>query len=216
KLIPNGIDLEKFQCKSNPKNIRDYFDLPHDCNILLSVGREQIYKNYHYGIKAIEILEHQDYNLFVKTHYIIIGKDVTKHKDTINTRGLSSQIHLLETLPQDMLVDCYQTSDIFLQTSIIESFGLVSIEAFACGLPVIATDVPGNNDVVNDNVGFCVDIKDPQKMTEKIEYLLNNREILKQLRKNGIKEVQQYRWNKIIDQYKRLYDELTQVRQTLQ
>ncbi len=208
KLIPNGLDLERFKYKENPKDIRSYFNLPQSSKILLSVGREQIYKNYKYGIKAFEILKEINVDIFNQTHYIIIGKDVIKHQDYINRHNLGSHIHLLETLPQEYLVDCYQTSDIFLQTSIIESFGLVSIEAFSCGLPVIATDVPGNNDVVNDKVGFCVNLNNPKAMSEKIKYLLTNKSVLNQLSKNGVIEAQQYNWNAVIQQYKKLYDNL--------
>ena len=204
--IPNGFDQSKYitpiKC-----NIREAYNLPLDSTVLLSVGRKNIVKNYNYSIKAIKHLETLcEENIWDKLYYVIIGKDVKSYESMVREFELTNKIILSDPVINQVLIDYYRTSDMLLNPSLIESFGLINVEAMAAGIPVIATNVPGNRDVVSNKAGFLVDVDHPEEMAEKIYFLLKNPDERKNLSQTAIIESRKYHWDKITDKYIEVYE----------
>lgn len=100
--------------------------------------------------------------------------------------------------------------DIYVQSSLSESFGLALAEAMAIGLPVIATKVGGMPEIVENGVnGLLVDKKNSQQLSETIKKLINNNELRKKMSENNIKKIKEgFSLDKMVKETERLYDKL--------
>jgi glycosyltransferase involved in cell wall biosynthesis len=216
--IPNGVDLKRFQASS--QNIRKILNLPADMKIVLVVGRYDIKKGFEYLIRAIpEVIKKQS-----NVKFLFIGKDlnilrpliqkllinpyiIVLEQQTFNQK--ESSIINLDKIPNDILLSAYKSSDVFVSPSLIEGFALVIIEAMASGLPIVATNVSGNEDaIINGKNGILVPSRNPKELAAKIIEILQNNEMQKHLAKNAIEMSSNYDWkiitNKYLAQYKRL------------
>ena len=105
----------------------------------------------------------------------------------------------------------YKNSDIYISSSLSESFSLTILEAMAMGLPVIATDTVGSRGLIDDKInGFIVPINDPEIMAEKILYLTNDYSLQKKLGKQARSKakMKQYSWNDIALKHLSVYKQL--------
>ena len=90
-----------------------------------------------------------------------------------------------------------------------ESFGMVALEAMACGTPVIASEVGGLAYLVRDGeTGFTIPDQEPEALTEKMTWLLNDRELHSTMSARAVEYAQDYAWEKIARQIVDLYEEL--------
>ena len=111
------------------------------------------------------------------------------------------------------MIDLYYQADIFLLTpitindSIFEGFGLVYLEAGACGKPVIGTHDCGAEDAIVDGVtGLLVPQKNIKKTTEAVLKLLDDPNFAKKLGENGKKRARQMSWDNVIKKYIKVYE----------
>ncbi|GAH51259.1 unnamed protein product, partial [marine sediment metagenome] len=88
-------------------------------------------------------------NIYSGIKCIIIGSNVNNLKSSIHQLGLDNIVILLEPMSNDTLVDFYLAADMFVSTSLMESFGIVILEAMAAGLPIIVTDIAGSRDIIS-------------------------------------------------------------------
>ena len=149
-----------------------------------------------------------------------IGQGVNKLKDKINSFDLSDKIILIDTsdnfeineseYPSSKIIDFLLISDIFVFPSVLESFGVVIIEAMAAGLPLLANDVPGSRDLISNNkTGFLSKkIDDTSTFIKNINLLIKNKKIAKEMRANSIREAKKYDWKKISLKYLNLYNKI--------
>ncbi|OGO41834.1 MAG: hypothetical protein A2Z04_04645 [Chloroflexi bacterium RBG_16_57_9] len=87
-----------------------------------------------------------------------------------------------------------------------ESFGMVAVEAMACGTPVIASDVGGLSYIVEDGVtGYLMPDKDPWCLADRLEHLLSDIELRRAMGRQAIQAAQQYAWPRIADAVEALY-----------
>ena len=201
--ISNGIHIKKF--KLNESNyLRKMFEIDKNKKIVLSVGRNHIKKGYDYGIRAIAELVNN--NWYKDLVYIIIGRTVSEHQKLIEELGVAQYVILLEEVTQDEIVKCYKSADIFFSPSIVEGLSLVSIEGMAAGLPLVVTNVPGNEDIVKENnCGLIVESKKPNSMAEGLKKLLLDDDLRKKLSSIALTRASEYDWLEIAKQYERLY-----------
>lgn len=160
--IPFGIDLDKF----NPDGVEDarrYFNIPNDHTVLM-FRAEGEFKGVPYILKALEQL-HVDQPLTLLT--VGMKGVVDRFRDRFNI------IDLGWTNDDDLLVNAFKASDVFLMPSTAETFGVMAIEAMACGKPVICfegTALPGIVDAPNS--GLSVPMKDAKSLSEAIARLV--------------------------------------------
>ncbi|MFI5323864.1 MAG: glycosyltransferase, partial [Thermodesulfobacteriota bacterium] len=164
EIIWNGRDLKRFSVEKYNKNaVRKKLGIKEGI-IIGNIGRLEDQKDHQTLIKAIAILkENNDINF----HLIIVGEGRLRVKleESIKYYNLSEFISLVgyQSNPEDWLA----AFDCFVLSSRYEGFPLVLIEAGSMGLPIIATDVPGSEDIVLDkDRGRLVPVGDSMKMAE--------------------------------------------------
>lgn len=201
--IPNGIDTERFS--GTPSNfLHQYLGISESRKIILSVGRNHIKKGYDYGIKAMSVLVKKSGRDDV--HYVIVGRGVTEHRKLVGELKAESYVSLVDEVPPEMITQCYRSADIFFSPSLVEGLSLVSIEAMASGLPLVVTDVPGNDDVVRENgCGVIVESKDVSSMSDGLYKLLTNQAYTKSLAELSLRCSKKYDWSRIAAQYEDVY-----------
>lgn len=149
EVVGNGVDIKRFHPVDRAA-ARQKYGLPLDAKILVSVGALVERKGMNRVIEVIPALlkHHPD------LHYLIVGGaspegDNRAELDALVARlGLDGYVHFLGTLPPDELKWPLSASDVFVLATRNEGWANVFLEAMACGLPVISTDVGGNAEVV--------------------------------------------------------------------
>ena len=135
-------------------------------------------------------------------HYVIIGRGVTGHASAWTENRVSDTVSLVEQIPQEKLIDCYKSADLFFSPSIIEGLSLVSIEAMAAGLPLVVTGVPGNEDVVQENgCGIIVQDRDIDDMAAGLNALLEDDGRRAELARKCAENAIHYDWSSIAARY---------------
>jgi phosphatidylinositol alpha-mannosyltransferase len=200
-VIPNAIDLGEF----NPQvlKIKKFSD---DKINLLFLGRIEERKGLIYLLKAYQILEKK----FTNLRLIVVGKGPLKNelqnwvkKNKLKNVVFEGEVKERHTPPY------YKTCDIFVSPAIYgESFGIVLVEAMACGKPVVAFANEGYKEVLEKGKGgrFLVKPRDYKTLAQKLEILIKNEELRKEMGEWGLKEAQNYSWPKITDQVLDFYE----------
>ncbi|PIY91072.1 MAG: hypothetical protein COY72_00095 [Candidatus Nealsonbacteria bacterium CG_4_10_14_0_8_um_filter_35_10] len=192
-VIPNGIDLEIFNPKA--KKIKKFLD--GKVNILF-VGRIEERKGLIYLLRAYQILEKKFQNL----RLIIIGEGELKEKcqNFVKDQNLKEVYFEGEKTGKE-LVSYFNSSNIFCAPSIYgESFGIVLLEAMACGLPVVAFANEGYKEFFKDKKGgILVKNRDYKDLAKKLKILIENENLRKQMGKWGREEAKKYSWDRICD-----------------
>jgi glycosyltransferase involved in cell wall biosynthesis len=201
--IPNGIHTADYGKRSS-QYLRDRLALDDDTIIVLSVGRNHIKKGYDYGIKTMALL--RDRVGGKKIHYVLVGRLVSQHAELVSELSLDGMVTLLEEIGPDEVTECYQSADIFFSPSIIEGLSLVSIEALACGLPLVVTDVPGNEDIVRDTgAGLIVRSKDPADMAEGLKKLIDETNTRENFSALALTKAPEFDWRVVARRYADVY-----------
>ena len=114
--------------------------------------------------------------------------------------GLSKLVTFLGAKDQDTLNDYYSAAEALIMPSDYESFGMVALEAMACGTPVIASEVGGLAFLVQDGVnGYHVPVRDPVALADRISQILNHPEERLQLATHAAETAREYAWSRIAD-----------------
>ena len=139
---------------------------------LVSTGSLIQRKGYDLLIEALAQIPDlpQDWQL------LIIGDGILKSKleKTITDKGLQQHIHLVGRKNKQQIADIFHNSDFFVLPSRSETFGVVYIEALACGLPVIATNCGGPSDIVYQENGLIVPNENIAALADAIQYMATN------------------------------------------
>ncbi len=200
KVIPNGIDLGEFNTRI-PK-IKRFSD--GKINILF-VGRIEERKGLIYLLRAYKILQKKFSNL----RLIVVGEGPLEKecKSYVNKNRLE-EVVFVGTITKT-LNRYYRTADIFVSPAIFgESFGLVLLEAMACGTPVVAFANQGYKGFLKGKVGekSLAKSRDYRGLAKKIEILIKNPRLRKKVSTKGIKEAKEYSWTKVTAQVLDFYN----------
>lgn len=213
-LIPNGIDLQRINEFKKKKRIHSNNEI-----IYLSLGRYHPKKNFESLVSAYEKLIKENY----KFKAIIAGskmesiKNLVKKKrinDTVKVLNITTKIRNVNEIPNNEVFQLYNNSDCFVMTSRIESFGIVTIEAMAFGLPVLAANSPGNIDIL-DNGKFGIIYDNSEKdLLKKLKIILEKKK--KDLfSRKSLERAKIYDWSLIVDKYIALYYQLIKKKKRL-
>jgi len=190
--------------------------------MLLFVGRIEALKGVDTLIRAMSRPNLR--NVMYPGHVAIIGgePDATSEQMTAEMRRLQAlcdELAMGETVlflgkrSQDTLPYYYCAAEAVVMPSHYESFGMVALEAMACGTPVIASDVGGLGYLVQDGkTGFTVPDSDPDALSEKLGLLLGDASLRDMMGRSAAAYAQDYSWDKIAAQVAALYGEVTKVR----
>jgi len=207
-VIPCGVDTELFRPMPQVEAKR-LLALPPD-PLLLYVGRLQ-------PIKGLETLLEAMTALDGAAQLLIVGGDQDEpengHADYLRERvsvlGLRERVSFLGAQPQERLRLFYAAADATVMPSYYESFGMVALEAMACGSPVIASRVGGLTTTVRDGVtGFLVPEGDAGALAERVALLLEDRGRRAQLGREAQRWAAEHRWPCVAEAVCRLYSDL--------
>ena len=197
-VVAPGIDL------STAGEARRKIGYP-DQRLLLFVGRLERLKGVETSLRALALAadrRHQDVRL------LVLGGDSRDAEQSEKERlravaadlGISSRVDFLGSVAHHELPYFYAAAEACLMPSYSESFGLVGLEAQACGCPVIASNVSGLASVVREGVtGYLMDGHDPAEWAERILRLLDDPENARQMGRRGVLLAQRYPWELTAD-----------------
>ena len=179
-VVPPGVDLTTYKVNGGKSAARKKLNIGQDKLMLAFVGRIQPHKGPEVLIRAVaEMLRHSP-ELRSRLKTVIIGgasgngsQEPERLKSLTVFLGVSDVIEFLPPVPHEELSDWYRASDLVCVPSYSESFGLVALEAQACGTPVVATAVGGLRTAVADGIsGSLVDGHNPRAWSAVISRLL--------------------------------------------
>ena len=210
KVIPNGVTLNKFNDDMDRKKIKVAYNLPIQSKVILFTGQIEEYKGIKYLLQAFrKILDYE------KTSYLIIvgsGALCKYLKEITSELEISDNVIFSGYVRDRDLPHYYSACDIFVLPSISkkEGFGIVQLEAMASGKPVICTNLPGVNEVdENEVASIHVPPKDAEALANAILILLKNEKQAKEMGANGRKLVEEkYSWDKVAEKTEIVYNEV--------
>jgi len=204
EYIPGvGLDIERFRNTVVDKRAkRQEIGVPQDSFVILSVGELNRNKNHEVIIKAISKINNP------KIHYVICGKGPreTYLKNILTEFGVGENVHLLGFRKD--IPEIYKISDVFAFPSLREGLGMAALEAMACGLPLVTSNIHGIVDYSIDNkTGFSCNPKEQNGFIKALEKLTKSEELCKSYAKFNIDAVQKYELSIVSEKLKIIYED---------
>jgi D-inositol-3-phosphate glycosyltransferase len=221
EIISPGVDLSRFY-PIPPDEAKEYAGIPLDKRMLLFVGRIEPLKGIRTLLKAFCYLQEKggvEKNLCL----VVIGGDLEEHdgKESKDMHllnqlrdeyGLKDMVTFLGNKSQDSLPYYYSAAEMVIMPSHYESFGMVALEAMACGTPVIASLVGGLIHLVEDGVtGYHVPVDDPIALSERIFGLLQDKALRYRMGHDAFAFAKKFGWENITERMIQLYQEMLNV-----
>ena len=211
EIIAPGVE-HAFFAPGDRTGARRALALQTEAPILLFVGRIQPLKGPDVAVRALAALGRPDAQL------LIVGGASGDEGDLEHVRiralvddlGLHERVHFVEPQPHHILSTYYRAADVVLVPSRSESFGLVALEAAACGVPVVASAVGGLLSLVDDGrTGRLIEGRDPGDYARAIAGILDDRELAQAMSAAAVERAKRYTWGFAAARLRRLYSDLT-------
>jgi glycosyltransferase involved in cell wall biosynthesis/O-antigen/teichoic acid export membrane protein len=170
---------------------------------ILSVGRLKAYKSINVLIKAFKIVSER----VPEAELIIAGDgDCKKELESLAKElNLENNVRFLGKISEAEKVSLLQKAWVFVNPSMMEGWGITSIEANACGTPIVASNVQGLKDSVKDNfTGFLVEYGNVNEFGEKILSIIQNDDLRKEMEVNSIEWSKGFGWDKLSEDFKNI------------
>jgi 1,2-diacylglycerol 3-alpha-glucosyltransferase len=214
EYIPHGIDIETFK-DANGLNIRREFGLEKSDKILLYVGRLSSEKNIRFLFNVLSRLLRGNAVNRLKMIIVGTGRHETEIKRECCAMGLS-EVVIFTGLVKDRhrLADFYAAGDVFVFASVTEVFGLVLLEAQACGTPVVAVGEGGVCNVVEDGHGGFLTRLDVEQFTETVRRLLLDPELRREQSCKAQEHANRFSLDAMTESLLRVYESLAEGKRT--
>lgn len=215
-VIPPGVDVSHFY-PIPADEAKMYVGLKPEDRMVLFVGRIEPLKGVDTLIQAMSSLHLTDER---PVHLAIIGGDpaagpremsaeMARLQKLCDDLSVGQTVVFLGKRDQDKLPYYYSAAELVVMPSHYESFGMVALEAMACGTPVIASEVGGLAYLVKDGeTGFTIPDQEPDTLCEKISWLLDDHDLHATMSRRAVEYAQDYAWEKITMQIVDLYQGL--------
>ncbi|KAI9134421.1 glycosyltransferase family 1 protein [Acaryochloris sp. CCMEE 5410] len=212
EIIPCGTDTQRFQA-TDQQSARQKLEISQASHLILYVGRFDPRKGIETLVRAVanpQVQRHQNVNL------MIVGGSRSERKDNqeknrieaiVKQLGLQDRVTFAGQISHEFLPDYYAASDICVVPSLYEPFGLVPIEAMACGTPVIASAVGGlKYTVIDGETGLLVPPQQDEKLASAIDHLISNPARRQTMGRAGHQRVlAHFSWKGVANQLDQLY-----------
>jgi len=168
-LLHNTIDLDRFEPAPRPAALEERYRL-RDKKVMLTIGRIAAIDAYKGQDRVIRLLSRLNERCG-DVHYLIAGDgdDRPRLEALVAELGVERHVTFAGFVPDEEIEDLYKLADVFVMPSTGEGFGIVYLEAMACGCPVIAGNKDGSADALADGeLGRLVDPDDPDELFEAI------------------------------------------------
>jgi D-inositol-3-phosphate glycosyltransferase len=202
-VVSPGVNLKVFTAGAGKAAAREFVGLPKDAHIISFVGRIQPHKGPEVLIRSIAEMVHHSPHLRPKLVANIIGgasganqSEVERLKELVTWLGIDDVVRFAPPVPREDLPQWYRAADLVCVPSYSESFGLVALEAQACGTPVVATAVGGLRTAVADGIsGVLVDGHDPRAWSSVLARLIQEPQRRVLLSMGAIEHASHFGWD---------------------
>jgi len=211
EIIAPGVE-HAFFAPGERGGARNALGLPQDAPVLLFVGRIQPLKGPDVAVRALAAMNRPDALLLVVggASGQEGGSEMAHVQRLVTELGVEGQVRFIEPQPHHILSTYYRAADAVIVPSRSESFGLVALEASACGIPVVASAVGGLLTLVDhgDN-GFLVEDRDPELFAAYLNDILDHPDMAASMGQRGADRARQYTWGFAAARLRRVYADLT-------
>jgi len=223
RKIPNGVDIERFK-KPITVDVRKWLNLAADSRLVLTVGNYRPLKGQEVLIRSMPLILARE----PRTCLIIVGRNSQALQPLIRKLNLEDNVRLTGSIhfpavptemdasqstsrEPDWLAALYRSSELYASASRdngAEGLSLAVLEAMAAGLPVVGTNISGNQDIIKDgDNGFLVQPEDPAQVAEAVLKLLGSDQLRTNMCVKAKKMAMQYQWREITNEYLAVYNE---------
>ncbi|RLF49722.1 MAG: hypothetical protein DRN20_01380 [Thermoplasmata archaeon] len=204
-VVPNAVDTKKFHPIEGENEVRKKYRIRG--YVVLFVGRLVRHKGVDYLIKSAKYVPN--------AKFLIVGDGNMRPylEDLARKEGVKDRVIFAGKVKDEMLPEYYNAADVLVLPSIsrLEAFGIVLLEAMACGKPVIATDIPGVRDVVDESCGLLAEPMDEKDLADKINTILGDEGLREKMGKNARERVlRNFQWPDIATRIERIYYKVVQ------
>ena len=212
-LISPGVDIERFLPNIPSDNLRQSLGVHADQRLILSVGRLSRRKGFDQVIRSVSLLAQEG----VDVHYALIGigEDREYLANLARDCHIAARVHLLGHVPTEELPAWYNACDIFAMPNReidgdTEGFGMVFLEAAACGKPSIAGNAGGTAAAVEDGVtGYRVQGEDVEQIVGKLRLLLSDDSLRTRMGRSGFERAhREFSWDAVARKTAALLEDL--------
>ena len=221
-VIPPGVDTGRFY-PMRKEEAREFVGVECGDRMLLYVGRVEPLKGIDTLFEAMAILQRQGVLAEHAVCLVVIGGDpdvgteemtaeMSRLQALRGSLGIVNMVAFLGKRDQDTLQYYYAAAEAVVVPSHYESFGLVALEAMACGTPVVASETGGLVFLVRDGeTGFHVPVGDAAALADRIGRLIRDEGLRQQLGRQAYEHAQAYAWPLVADQIEAVYRSLVSV-----
>ena len=215
EVIPNAIRLISFKEDDELKRaeIKKKYNLKENDKIVLFVGRVASEKSIDKIIKALAIIKKRNSG---KEKLLIVGNGpaMDELKQLTRTLKVEEDVIFAGTVSYEEIQHYYKMAYVFTIASTTETFGIVTIEALASGVPVVAVKAPGATDILTDGMdGLLVD-DDVEKIANALEKIIKEPELREKLSQGALKTSEKYSIDTISERMLNLYREVIEIKKS--
>jgi len=211
RVVPPGVDHAFFGPGHRPQ-ARRALGLPEDEPLLLFVGRIQPLKGADVAVRGLAALSDHP-----RARLLVVGgpsgprgeEHLVALRSLVERLGLEGRVQFVDPQPHELLSTYYRAADVCIVPSRSESFGLVALEAAACGTPVVAAAVGGLTTLVEcGRTGFLVDPATPGDFARAVSDVLGRPELARRLATAAAVRARRYTWARAAALLRATYEEL--------
>ena len=199
RVIPMGVDFEKYSKIESIENIDSEYNL-------LFVGQLKEYKGVEVLLKALFILGAE--GIPISLNIVGTGPELPKLRNNAKLLGIEERVHFLENISDQDLMKIYSRCDLVVLPSLNrrEAFGIVMLEAMAAGKSVVASNIPGLDEVASMGGGLLAKPKDASSLAASILQSLRNKKKPEAVRDS----VKHFTWDNLALQYEKIFNSLVE------
>jgi len=201
-VIPIGIDAKMFK-PLNLRKMREKYGFNQEEKIILYIGRFSVEKRLNLLLKAFKDLKSE----MSEAHLILLGEGPEEERlsKIVETQGIEA-VTFMNPVKHEKISEIINCADVLALCSSYEGMPTVVLEAFACGVPVVSTDVGDVNKVVNAKTGYLIKDVNPYSIKNAIlKVIKNGRDNYSD---NCLTAAMQYSWENISLKITEIYDEI--------
>jgi 1,2-diacylglycerol 3-alpha-glucosyltransferase len=201
-----GIDLERFKPTNDGAYLKRRFGIPTDRPVLLYVGRLDKEKKIDVVLRALP-----DISRVTGVHLVLagLGKEKQNLEALAEKLGIRKAVTFTGFVPDEDLQNIYRVADLFVTAGIAELQSIVTMEAMASGLPVVAVNAMALPELVhNGENGYLFSDGDSEMLAERVIAILANRALRARMSEKSLEIIKDHDINKTVEKYESIYSEI--------
>ena len=208
KGVPAGVDLELFYPRGKD-DAKQKLGIQEN-RVILYVGRIEPLKGIDILLKAVALLEDPaDNRLVIVGGSLEDDLELERLKGLSETLGIQGKVTFTGSVPQGILPDFYSAADVFVLPSYYESFGLVALEAMACGTPVVVSRVGGLKTFIKQGeTGYLIPWRCPEPFAQRLDILMANPDLKESMGKAARAQALEMSWSGVAERLLDFYSDL--------